>query len=86
MPEKSTETYREKAISFIQKIVRNLKHYEVINPFATQIQLPNNVKNKRRLNEMFQSIIKQITLIHQFQREKLKMDFWLQKSKILRMP
>ena len=59
----------QKAISFIQKIVKNLKHYEVINPFATQIQLPNNVKNKRRLNEMFQSIIKQITLIHQFQRE-----------------
>ncbi|WP_411812421.1 CHC2 zinc finger domain-containing protein [Chryseobacterium scophthalmum] len=59
---------QEKAIGFIQKIVRNLKHYEVINPFATQIQLPNNVKNKRRLNEMFQSIIKQITLIHQFQR------------------
>lgn len=64
----------QKAISFIQKIVRNLKHYEVINPFATQIQLPNNVKNKRRLNEMFQSIIKQITLIHQFQRE-VKNDF-----------
>jgi len=59
----------QKAISFIQKLIRNLKHYEVINPFATQIQLPNNVKNKRRLNEMFQSIIKQITLIHQFQRE-----------------
>ena len=64
----------QKAINFIQKIVRNLKHYEVINPFATQIQLPNNVKNKRRLNEMFQSIIKQITLIHQFQRE-VKNDF-----------
>ncbi|MDQ0593706.1 DNA primase [Chryseobacterium ginsenosidimutans] len=60
---------QEKAIGFIQKIVRNLKHYEVINPFATQIQLPNNVKNKRRLNEMFQSIIKQITLINQYQRE-----------------
>lgn len=60
---------QEKAIGFIQKIVRNLKHYEVINPYATQIQLPNNVKNKRRLNEMFQSIIKQITLLHQYQRE-----------------
>lgn len=60
---------QEKAIGFIQKIVRNLKHYEVINPYATQIQLPNNVKNKRRLNEMFQSIIKQITLINQYQRE-----------------
>ncbi|QDP85231.1 hypothetical protein FNJ88_06540 [Chryseobacterium sp. SNU WT5] len=60
---------QEKAIGFTQKIVRNLKHYEVVNPYATQIKLPNNVKNKRRLNEMFQSIIKQITLIHQFQRE-----------------
>jgi hypothetical protein len=59
----------QKAIHFIQKLVRNLKHYEVINPFATQIQLPNNVKNKRRLNEMFQSIIKQITILHQYQRE-----------------
>lgn len=57
------------ATNFVQKIVRNLKHYEVINPYATQIQLPNNVKNKRRLNEMFQSIIKQITLLHQYQRE-----------------
>ena len=60
---------QEKAINFIQKIVRNIKHYEVVNPYATQIQLPNNVKNKRRLNEMFQSIIKQITIIHQHQRE-----------------
>ena len=59
----------QKAINFIQKLVKNLKHYEVINPYATQIQLPNNVKNKRRLNEMFQAIIKQITLIHQYQRE-----------------
>jgi len=59
----------QKAIGFIQKLVRNLKHYEVINPFATQIQLPNNVKNKRRLNEMFQAIIKQITIIHQYQRQ-----------------
>lgn len=60
---------QQNAINFIQKIVRNLKHYEVVNPFATQIQLPNNVKNKRRLNEMFQSIIKQITISHQYQRE-----------------
>ena len=60
---------QEKAIGFIQKIVRTLKHHDVVNPFATQIQLPNNVKNKRRLNEMFQSIIKQITIIHQYQRE-----------------
>ncbi|MEN5307204.1 CHC2 zinc finger domain-containing protein [Chryseobacterium cucumeris] len=63
------KSQEQKAISQMQSIVRNLKHYEVINPYATQIQLPNNVKNKRRLNEMFQSIIKQITIIHQYQRE-----------------
>lgn len=62
------------ATNFVQKIIRNLKHYEVINPYATQIQLPSNVKNKRRLNEMFQSIIKQITLLHQYQRE-IKNDY-----------
>ncbi len=67
-------TEQEKAISFIQKIVRNLKHYDVINPYATHIQLPNNVKNKRRLNEMFQAIIKQVTFINQYQRE-IKNDF-----------
>ena len=63
------KSQEQKAISQVRNIVKNLKHYEVINPYATQIQLPNNVKNKRRLNEMFQAIIKQITLIHQYQRE-----------------
>lgn len=63
------KSVEQKAINFIQKIVRNLKHYEIINPFATQIKLPNNVKNKRRLNEMFQAIIKQVTFINQYQRE-----------------
>ncbi|UOU98182.1 toprim domain-containing protein [Chryseobacterium daecheongense] len=63
------KSQEQKAISQMQSIVRNLKHYEVINPYATQIQLPNNVKNKRRLNEMFQAIIKQVTFINQYQRE-----------------
>ena len=63
------KSIQEKAINFIQKIVRNLKYYEIINPFATQIKLPNNVKNKRRLNEMFQAIIKQVTFINQYRRE-----------------
>ncbi len=61
---------QEKAISFIQKLVRNLKHYEVINPYAMELQLPDKVKNKRRLNEMVQSIIKQITILNQYQRKQ----------------
>jgi DNA primase len=66
------EKEEEKAIEELQKIVRNLQCYEVNNPYATQIQLPSNVKNKRRLNEMFQSIVKQITIVNQNQRTLTK--------------
>ena len=62
------ETQQEKAKEQLQKILRALKTEEVQNPYATQIQLPENVHKKRRLNEMFQSIIKQITIINQYQR------------------
>ncbi|POS00684.1 DNA primase catalytic core [Flavobacterium croceum DSM 17960] len=62
------ESEQEKAKEQLQKIIRALKVEEVQNPYATQIQLPENVHKKRRLNEMFQSIIKQITIINQYQR------------------
>jgi DNA primase catalytic core len=62
------EKDQEKAKELLQKIIRALKVEEVQNPYATQIQLPENVHKKRRLNEMFQSIIKQITIINQYQR------------------
>ena len=57
------------ATNFVQKLVRNLKHYEVINPFATKLNLPEKVHKIRRLNEMYQSVIKQVTFINQYQRE-----------------
>lgn len=60
---------QEKAIGFIQKLVRNLKYYEVINPFATKLQLPEKVHKIRRLNEMYQAVIKQVTFINQYQRQ-----------------
>ncbi|QQV02460.1 MULTISPECIES: CHC2 zinc finger domain-containing protein [Chryseobacterium] len=60
----------QKAISFIQRLVKNLKCYEVVNPYAMELQLPDKVKNKRRLNEMVQSIIKQITILNQYQRKQ----------------
>ena len=58
------------AVSFIQQIVRSLKYYEVINPFATKLQLPEKVHKIRRLNEMYQAVIKQVTFINQYQREQ----------------
>ncbi|MFY1048498.1 hypothetical protein ACOOWA_18055, partial [Chryseobacterium sp. GP-SGM7] len=60
---------QEKAIGFIQKLVRNLKHYEVINPYATKLNLPEKVHKIRRLNEMYQAVIKQVTFLNQYQRE-----------------
>ncbi|MDD3505603.1 MAG: toprim domain-containing protein, partial [Sulfurimonas sp.] len=53
----------------LQQIIRNLKSYEVINPYATKLELPEEVHKIRRLNEMFQSIVKQITIINQQNRE-----------------
>ena len=53
----------------LQQFIRNLQPVHVINPYATRLQLPNNVHKKRRLNQMFQSIIRQITFINQKQRE-----------------
>lgn len=62
----------QKAISFIQQIVRNLKVYEVINPYATKLNLPEKVHKIRRLNEMYQAVIKQVTFLNQHQRELTK--------------
>jgi DNA primase len=59
----------QKTIYFIQSIIRNLKVYEVINPCATQLHLPEKVHKIRRLNEMYQAVIKQVTFLNQYQRK-----------------
>jgi len=59
----------QKTIHFIQQIIRSLKIYEVINPYATQLHLPEKVHKIRRLNEMYQAVIKQVTFLNQYQRE-----------------
>lgn len=55
---------------FIQNCIRLLKPHEVINPYANKIRLPEEAHKIRRLNELFQSLVKQITLINQYQRKK----------------
>ncbi|MFV0506791.1 MAG: toprim domain-containing protein [Bacteroidales bacterium] len=59
----------QKTIQFIQSIIRNLKVYEIINPYATRLHLPEKVHKIRRLNEMYQSVIKQVTFLNQYQRK-----------------
>jgi len=45
---------------------------EVINPFASKMKLPEEAFKIRRLNSNFQSFVKQITLLNQYQRKKDK--------------
>ena len=55
---------------FLQNLVRILKPYEVVNPFAGKITLPKEAHKIRRLNELFQGFIKIITVVNQYQRKK----------------
>ena len=56
--------------TFLQNLVRVLQPYEVINPYAAQIELPEEAHKIRRLNDLFQSFVKMVTIINQYQRRK----------------
>jgi len=57
---------------FLQNCIRLLKPYEVLNPYANKINLPEEAHKLRRLNELYQSFVRQITLLNQYQRKKDK--------------
>ena len=63
---------QKKIRSFLQNCMRIIKPMEVVNPFADKIKLPPEAHKIRRLNELFQSFVRQVTLINQYQREKDK--------------
>ena len=50
--------------------MRLLQPLEVINPYADKIDLPQEAHKIRRLNDLFQSYVKQVTLLNQYQRKK----------------
>ena len=60
----------KKITEFIQNCIRMLKPYEVINPYADKVQLPEEAHKIRRLNDLYQSFVKQITLMNQYRRKK----------------
>lgn len=64
------QTKEREAKQFLQNCIRILKPYEVINPYADKIKLPIEAKMLRRLNSHYQSFVKQITILHQYQRRK----------------
>lgn len=55
---------------FIQNLVRSLQIYQVINPYASKLQLPPDAHKIRRLNDLFLNFVKMVTLVHQYQRKK----------------
>src|SRR5690554_6689849 len=69
---KINDSDKQRTIHFIQQIIRNLKYYEVINPYATKLNLPEKVHKIRRLNKMYQAVIKQVTFLNQYQRKLTK--------------
>ena len=56
--------------SFLQNFISIINPYEVINPFADQIHLPEEAQKIRRLNDLFQSFVKMITVLNQYQRKR----------------
>ena len=65
------DSKKEKEVrSFLRDCLRLLRPYEVINPFAHKIQLPPDAHKIRRLNELYQSFVCQITLLNQYQRKR----------------
>lgn len=66
------KTEQKKISAFIQNCIRLLKPNEIINPYAHKIKLPEEAHKIRRLNELYQSFVKQITLLHQYQRKQDK--------------
>lgn len=59
-----------KATGFIQDCIRMLKPHEVVNPYADRVNLPEEAHKIRRLNGLYQSFVKQMTLMNQYRREK----------------
>lgn len=55
--------------TFLQKFISIIEAREVINPFAEKIQLPEEAHKIRRLNDLFQSFVKMITILNQYQRK-----------------
>jgi energy-coupling factor transporter ATP-binding protein EcfA2 len=62
----------KRVTTFVQNCIRLLKPYEVINPYANKITLPEEAHKIRRLNELYQSFVRQITLLNQYQRKQDK--------------
>jgi len=60
----------KRARAFLQNCVRLLEPLPVVNPYADRIELPADAQKIRRLNDLYQSFVAQVTLINQYRRER----------------
>ena len=58
------------AKQLLQNVQRLLKPIRVINPYATQLRIPDSVFKKLRTNMHYLKLIETITFFHQAQRQK----------------
>lgn len=57
------------AKTFLRNLTAQIKPFEVVNKHYANIQIPDEIKNIRRLNEQLQNFIALITILHQHQRK-----------------
>jgi len=56
--------------SLLRNCIRVLEPLPVINPYAGQITLPEEAHKIRRLNDLYQSFVRQVTLLNQYKRKR----------------
>jgi len=56
--------------TFLANCVSLLEPLEVVNPYAGKVRLPEGAHKLRRLHELYLSFVRQVCLIHQYQRRK----------------
>jgi DNA primase len=54
----------------LKNFVRLLQPYNVHNPHATKLKLPDGIRDERRLYRLYLYFIDMITVLHQYQRNK----------------
>ncbi|MCA6438027.1 MAG: hypothetical protein IM600_16820 [Bacteroidetes bacterium] len=59
---------QEKIKQLLQNTQRVLQNIKIVNPYATQLQLPKEVFKPRRTNKHYLDFIEAITFYHQYQR------------------
>ncbi|MFS1520358.1 CHC2 zinc finger domain-containing protein [Flavobacterium covae] len=61
---------QEQTRLFLRECIKLLQVYEVINPYANLVELPENVHKPTRMHDIVMGVINQIVLLNQYQRNK----------------